>query len=224
MTRLLLKVLPVIFCLCSVSKSIAQNAFPTISFEFTSEEDNRVIKENDSLKYYAATGDSSNIVCIDEDASYYKLLTKDHKLVAEGGFVLDGEKYLQIGKWTEHFSSGKVKLTGYYEKGRPIGTWQEYYNTGKLKTICNYAAISDKGVNRSCISGSYQEYYPSGKIKLNGFYSAVAQIITDTVTVEDPVEDKKIYKLQTHSIYTPEKIGRLEYYDENGELDKKEDL
>ncbi len=224
MTRLLLLLLPVTFCLSSTSRVLAQATFPTIAFEFTSEEDNRLIKENDSLKYYAATGDTGNIVCIDEDASYYKLLTKDHKIIAEGSFILEGEKYLQVGKWTEHFPGGKVKETGYYEKSKPIGTWQEFYNTGKMKAVYNYAIIDDGGGRNSCISGSYQEFYPNGKIKVNGFYSAAAQIVTDTVTVEDPVTEKKIYKLQKHSTYLPEKIGHWEHYDESGEIEKKEDL
>ncbi len=214
-----------ILIFCITAKTFAQPAFSAdIPFEFTSEEDNRLVKENDSLKYYEATGDSSHIVCIDEDASYYKLLGKDHKLIAEGSFTLAGEKYLQVGKWVEHFSNGKTKITGYYEKSNPVGTWQEFYNTGKLKTVCNYAIIGDKGVNSSCISGTYQEFYPGGKLKVSGFYSAVSQITTDTLTIEDPVEEKKIYKLQTHNIYVPEKIGRWEYYNESGELEKKEDL
>lgn len=207
------------------AKTVAQPAFSaSIPFEFTSEEDNRLIKDNDSLKYYEATGDTDKIVCLDEEASYYKLLGKDHKVIAEGAFILEGEKYLQVGKWSEHFPNGKVKMTGYYEKSKPVGTWQEFYNTGKLKTVCNYVIINDRGVNSGCAAGAYQEFYPSGRVKMSGFYGAVSQIVTDTSVVEDPIAEKKIMGLQTHNVYVPEKIGRWEYYNEDGELEKKEDL
>ena len=212
------------FCICTASKTFAQsNSQGPIPFEFTSEEETRLIKENDSLKYYVASGDTSNIVCLEEEGSYYKLLNKERKVIAEGSYVAEGEKYLQTGRWTEHYAGAKVKLTGYYEKGNPIGTWQEFYSTGKLKTVYNYAVIDDKGIKNSCLSGTYQEYYPNGKLKVNGFYAAVATTVHDTVIVEDPVENRKVEKVMSRKTYSPEKTGRWESYTENGELDKKED-
>jgi antitoxin component YwqK of YwqJK toxin-antitoxin module len=225
MARSLFVFLSLAIIVCTTTKIFAQPAFSAnIPLAFTSEEDNRLIKENDSLKYYVATGDTSNTVCLDEEASYYKLLNKDHKLIAEGAFVAEGDKYMQVGKWTEHFANGKVKTTGYYDRSRPIGTWQEFYNTGKLKTVCNYAVISDKGVNSFCISGTYQEYYPSGKIKVSGFYSAVSKIVVDTTFVEDPTTEQKLYTTLAHNVYTPEKVGRWEYFSEEGDLEKKDDF
>ena len=213
------------FCICISSKTFAQQTIqPSILFEFTSEEDNRLIKENDSLKFYVASGDTSNVVCIDEEDSYYKLLNKERKLIAEGAFIADGEKYLQAGKWNAYYAGAKVKLTGYYEKGRPVGTWQEFYSSGKLKTVYNYAIIDDKGVKNSCLSGSYQEFYQSVKLKVNGFYVAVSTTVHDTVVIEDPIENKKLEKVMSRKTYSPEKTGHWEYYTESGELDKKEDL
>src|ERR1700743_1211596 len=85
-----------------------------IPFQFTSEEDNRLIKEGDSVKLYVATGDSSNIVSIDEEATYYNCLSRDHKVLAEGAYIAEGDKFLQDGKWVERFENGKLKMTGSY--------------------------------------------------------------------------------------------------------------
>src|ERR1700733_3468721 len=70
-----------------------------IPFEFTSEEDNRLIKEDDSFKYYVASGDTNQVVCINEETYGYKLLSKDRKVIADGSFIIEGDKYLQDGKW-----------------------------------------------------------------------------------------------------------------------------
>ena len=218
MTRMLLIALAFIGA-SFTSRVCAQN---TIPFEFTSEEDNRLIKENDSFKYYVASGDTNNIVCLDEDGSYYKLLSKDHKLIAEGAFTVDADKYIQQGKWTEHYSNGKVKLTGYYIQGKPAGTWQEYYNTGKLKTVFNFAIIDDDVYRSSCLSGSYQEFYQNGKIKMVGFYAATSSTTKDTIGVDDPVTGERMRTVATHKTYKAEKTGNWEHYDENGELEKKE--
>ena len=63
-----------------------------IPFEFTSEEENKLLKEDYSLKYFVANGDGTNTVCINDEQSYYKLLNKDHKVIAEGSFIAEGEK------------------------------------------------------------------------------------------------------------------------------------
>ena len=69
--------------------SFAQSLIP---FEFTSEDENRLLKENDSFKYYVASGDTMNTVGINEEGQYYKLLNKDLKLIAAGTFIMEGEK------------------------------------------------------------------------------------------------------------------------------------
>jgi len=215
------------FVFVAVSTLYTDRAFAQVNipFAFTSEEDNRLIKENDSFKYYVATGDSSKMVGIDEDGSWYKLFGKDGKLIAEGAFIVEADKYLQHGHWTEHYPNGKVKITGFYTRNQPVGTWQEFYNTGKLKVVSNYAIIDDeRGRRSSCLSGTYQEYYQSGKIKVSGFYTAVMTKINDTVEVEDPIAgEKKLVVSQTAS-YKAQKTGQWEHYEENGELEKKEEL
>lgn len=196
----------------------------TIPFDFTSEEDNHLIKENDSLKYFVATSDTSNTVVLNEEGLWYKLLNRDRKVIAEGAYIVDGDKFLQDGPWTEKFGSGKLHITGSYRRNLPIGTWTEYYNTGKVKSIANYGFFLYKGEPASCLSGTWQEFYASGRLKVSGFYSSVVYSYKDTITVEDPVTGNKVYKSVNHNDLKPEKTGRWEYYNESGELDRKEDL
>jgi len=195
----------------------------TIPFDFTSEEENRLIKENDSLKYFVASTDTANTVVLNEEGSYYKLLNREHKVIAEGTYILEGEKYLQDGKWIQRSAGGKMLLIGYFRRGMPVGTWQEYYNTGKLKTVSNYGVFVYKGEFNTCLSGTWQEYYPDGKIKVNGFYAGLLYTYKDTVTVEDPVSGQQVGKVVTRSELRAEKTGHWEYYAESGELDRKED-
>ena len=194
-----------------------------IPFKFTSDDDNRLVKENDSVKMYRATDDTGSLVSINEEASYYKLLTKSRKVLAEGAFVADGDKFLQEGKWVQYFENGKIMLSGNYKRSKAIGTWEEYYANGKLRTVSNYGGVVDKDGLSTCLSGSYQEYYNSGRLKLNGFYAAERRKVSDTMEVEDPVTGSKVYKVVSLSVYKPVKAGTWEYYTESGELDKKED-
>jgi len=196
-----------------------------IPFYFTSEEDNRLLNENDSLKFYVASGDSTNIVSINEEESMYKLLSKDRKILAEGTFLTENDKFLQDGKWTERFENGKIKLTGYYRKSIPIGTWQQFYNNGKIKVVSNYAVITgEHGEFFSCLSGTYKEYFENGQLKTNGFYSAALSKAFDTTYVDDPVSGKTVVKYTQRNEYYPEKTSHWDYYTEDGELDKKEDF
>jgi antitoxin component YwqK of YwqJK toxin-antitoxin module len=205
---------------------IAGNTFAQslIPFEFTSEEENRLIKENDSFKYYVASEDTTNTVCINEEALYYKLLNKDLKVIASGNFIMEGDRFLQEGKWIEKYDNGKIKLTGYYLRNKPIGTWQEYYPNGKLKIVCNYSIFSQGGESAYCLSGTYQEYYSNGVLKVNGLYIASAIAHHDTITVTDPITRDDITKVITKKSVEAVRAGHWEYYDEHGELDKKEDL
>jgi len=212
--------LAVSFLLISM-QSYAQR---TIPFSFTSDDDNKLVKENDSVKFYRATDDTANIVSINEETSYYRLLTKSKKVVAEGLFVVDGDRNLQEGKWTQYHDNGKIMLTGYYKKSKPIGTWEEYFANGKIKTVTNYGIITDKDGLSSCMSGSYQEYYNNGKLKVNGFYAAERKKISDTIEIEDPVSGIKSRKIVSQSAYRSQKAGTWDYYTENGEFDKKEDF
>lgn len=203
--------------------SVSASAQVLISFEFTSEDDNRLIRENDSFKCYVATGDSSHMACISEEGSLYRLFNKDHKLIAEGTFITEGDKYLQDGKWIARFENGKVKRTGYYKRNLPVGTWEEYYSTGKIKSIRNYAILEDGGELMSCLSGTYQEFYQNGNPKTNGFYVAVLTTVNDTITVNDPVTGQDINKLMPHKKLKANKLGNWETFTETGEPEKAED-
>lgn len=212
-----------IFFACFALLSQIAYAQSPIPFAFTSDDDNKLIKENDSVKLYRATNDTASIVSINEETNYYRLLTKSHKLIAEGSFSIEGERNLQEGKWFQYYDNGKVMLTGYYKKSRPVGTWEEYYSSGKIKAIKNYGIIIDKDGTSTCLSGSYQEFYSSGKLKVNGFYGAERKKVSDTVEVEDPVSGSKIKKVVSQSVYKGEKTGTWEYYTEEGEVEKKEE-
>lgn len=214
------KILQLLTCIFFAVNASAQI---NISFDFSSEDDNRLIKENDSVKFYVASGDTNNIVCINEEASYYKLLSKDRKVLAEGAYVMEGEKYLQEGKWIENYESGKIKITGSFRKNKPIGNWIEYYPSGKIKCTSNYAIFTDADGVNSCLSGSYQEFYKTGQVKVSGFYAAELYKVKDTLNVDDPVSGSTVAKVRTHNGLKPEKFGHWEYFSESGELEKKQD-
>ncbi len=218
----MIKYILVLLSVLSIVPAPAQSLIP---FAFLTEDDNKLIRENDSVKFYEASGgDSSYMVSLNEEASYYKLLNKEHKVIAEGAYIVEGDKYLQDGKWIERYETGKIKKEGYFHRNDPIGTWQEFYPNGKLKIVSNYGAINDFNEIRTCLSGTYQEYYPSGKLKVNGFYSGKIVTKTDTIILTDPVTDQKVIKTPQHTALEPQKAGHWEYYTETGELDKKEDF
>ncbi len=216
MLRFVLLCVFIVFRLCASAQVL-------ISFEFTSEDENKPVKENDSCKCYIATGDTSHTVCIYEEGSYYKLFNRTHKLIAEGAFIAEGDKFYQDGKWIARFESGRVKRTGYYKHGLAVGTWEEFYSNGKIRTIRNYAIFDDGGELSSCLSGTCQEYYQNGNMKSNGFYVAVLTTINDTMVVDDPVTGQSVRRLVQHRKIRPEKMAQWENFNENGEAEKKED-
>ncbi len=211
-----------LFCLVFFAgNSFAQVSIP---FDFTSEEENRLIKENDSLKYFVASTDTNNIVVLNEENAWYKLLSKEHKLIAEGAYIQDGDKYLQTGKWVAQHENGKIRTTGYYQRNMPVGMWQEFYANGKLKMISNYGIFNYKGEVSSCLSGTWQEYFTNGKLKINGFYCGTIFTYKDTINVDDPVTSSTIQKEITHREIRAEKVGHWEYFTEAGELEKSVDF
>lgn len=202
------------------------NAQGLIPIKYVSEEDNRLLKENDTLRYYAASGDSVNVVAINEELLYYKLVNKrkKSKVVAEGGIIPNGDGYLQHGHWIQYDANGSVEITGSYLRGKPVGSWATYYQDGRVKTEVHYAMITDKDGTNSCMSGEYRDYYANGKLKTLGFYTADRNRYQDTLLVEDPLTGGKLVKTLYKSVYTPRKTGLWEYYTDEGELEKKEDL
>ena len=213
-----------LFLLIFISFSARSLAQTTIPFEFTSEDENRLIRENDSLKFYVANGDTTNMVAINEENSWYKLLNKNRKVVAEGPYVAEGDRFIQDGKWVSYFENGKMKMSGYFKRSLPIGTWQEYFSSGKVKKITNYGLFVYKGEPVTGLSGTYQEFFASGNLKVNGFYGSVVFSYKDTTYVEDPVSGNKVAKVIVHNDIRAEKMGHWEYYTEDGELERKEDL
>jgi antitoxin component YwqK of YwqJK toxin-antitoxin module len=211
----------ILFLICTAASSHAQISIP---FGFTSEEKNKLIREDDSLKYYTATRDSTKMVAINDEMSWYKLMNKDKSVVAEGGYIVDDDKYYQDGRAMSRYPNGTIKLSGYYRHGKPVGLWQGYYSGGQLKTIYNFGIVLDDAGFSSCYSGAYQEFYENGKLKINGFYGARLTEVFDTVDVEDPVSGNTIHKTVGHNSYAAQKTGHWEYFSPEGELSKKEDF
>ncbi len=213
----------VLLVFCAGSDVMGQALIP---FKYTSEEDNRLIKENDTTRYYIATGDTVNVVALNEDAMYYKLVNRKDKkkVVAEGGLVADGEGYLQHGRWVQYHSNGKTAISGSYIKGKPAGIWEEYFPDGRLKVSGHYAIISDKDGVTTCRSGEYLEYYSNGQIKVSGYYAADRTVSKDSTTVEDPVSGKMVTRTISKSYYSPKKAGFWDHYNEAGEVEKHEEF
>jgi len=191
---------------------------------FTGEDENQLIKEADGGKYFTGAEDSSYTVFLGDDPLKYKLFNKDHKVIADGLLVAEGNVFLHEGKWTEYYDNGKVKSTGMYYKDHPIGNWQRFYEDGKLKLNCTFTLI-ENGAYYSCMTGDYKEYYENGKSKTTGFYKAVFdESLKDTVMVVNPdtggEEMKTVKSTKPHAI----KFGTWQYYNEQGELLKKEDF
>jgi antitoxin component YwqK of YwqJK toxin-antitoxin module len=219
MKRILsLVILSVLFAGCALGQVL-------IPIKFISEDDNRLLSENDSVRFYAATDDTLNIVAINEDALFYRLVNRrDHKrVVAEGGIIADGEGYLQHGRWQQFSANGKPAISGTYLKGKPAGNWEEYHLNGRLKATYQYALVTDKDGTNTCISGEYREYYNTGRLKVCGFYTADRNRTRDTLSVEDPVSGNKVNKTLFRSVYTPRKAGFWEYFSESGESEKREE-
>ena len=101
----------VILALCVCDNAVGQALIP---FKYTSEDENRLIKENDTVRYYIATGDTVNVVALNEEGMYYKLVNRKDKkkVMAEGGLLADGDGYLQHGRWVQYHSNGKTAISG----------------------------------------------------------------------------------------------------------------
>ncbi len=197
-----------------------------IPFKFRSEDENKLLTENDSARIYAATGDTANAVIIEDETLHYRLVSRKNKkkVVAEGGLVSAGDGYLQHGKWVQYYSNGRPALTGSYLKGKPAGAWQELWPDGKPKRDFHYAILADKDGTYTCMAGEYHEYYENGQLKVTGFYMADRRRNADTVMVEDPVSGTRVSKKVFTSEYVPRKTGTWEYFTETGEADRKEEL
>ncbi|GAA4465704.1 hypothetical protein GCM10023093_18310 [Nemorincola caseinilytica] len=196
-----------------------------IPFRYRSEDDNKLLTENDSLRYYAAIGDTGAAVAINEELLTYKLVNRRNKkkVIAEGGIVAEGEGYVQHGRCVLYYNNGKVRTSGMYLKGKPAGAWEEFYPDGRRHLSYHYAVLADKDGTYTCMSGEYNEYYQDGAIKASGLYLADRRRTTDTQTVEDPVTGDKKKSTFSKSVYVPRKIGTWEYYNDAGEVEKKEE-
>lgn len=222
-TRLCFRLSLLIALAFSTCTASAQELIP---FKYKSEEDNKLISENDSVRVYVAAGDTGMAVTINEEILFAKMVYRRNKkkVIAEGTIIAEGDGYVQHGGWMMYHSNGAPKISGSFVKGKPAGAWQEYYTSGKPKKTYHYAILSDKDGTYTCMSGAYNEYYETGGIKVTGFYLAERSRTTDTQTVEDPISGEKKVNTVSRSIYKPRKTGPWEYYNDAGEAEKKEEL
>lgn len=215
-----------LLAVCSLASASA-SAQELIPFKYKSEEDNKLISENDSVRVYVAAGDTGMAVTINDETLFAKMVYRRNKkkVIAEGTITAEGEGYVQHGSWVMyHSNTGKPKISGSFIKGKPAGAWQEYYPDGKLRKTYHYAILADKDGTYTCMSGAYNEYYETGGIKVTGYYMAERSRTTDTQTVEDPVSGEKKVNTISKSVYKPRKTGPWEYYNDAGEAEKKEEL
>lgn len=206
--------------------TVVSEAQPVIPMKFKSEEANKEVKETDSFTYYRATGDSTSLVALEDERLYYRLVSKKQlsKIKVEGPIVSSGETYSQHGVWRQYNEQGTIAIEGAYRRGLQVGLWQVYYGSGKIHEEWSFGIIEDKDGVYSCVTGAYNEYYANGGLKVRGYYTAVRSRVSDTEIVEDPVSGEKKNQVVYKSVYSPRKVGLWEYYDEQGELIKKEDL
>lgn len=203
--------------------TMAQELIP---FKYKSEDDNRLINENDSVSLYVGVGDTGIAVTINEELLYAKQVSRRNKkrIISEGSIVAEGDGYVQHGGWILYHTNGKPKLSGSFIKGKPAGAWEEYYTSGKLKKVYHYGVFADKDGTYTCMSGGYKEFYETGTLKVSGFYLAERHRTSDTQTVEDPVSGERKINTVSRSVYSSKKTGPWEYYTDAGEIEKKEEL
>jgi len=210
--------------LCIVCSAHAQVETP---FSYKSENDNRLIKEDDSGKYYVASGDTSNIVYLGDDPLVYRLYNKDYNLLAEGFFSGSDDDMQREQKWTEYYDNGNIKSTGWYCRNSPVGLWEKFYTNGKIKSRITYGIIlapDASTVFEKC--GPYSEYYDNGQVKASGLYAIDPEkktIVYDTIRIIDPITGVTKKTLGKRDAPSSVKLGTWRYYDHEGVLEKKEE-
>ncbi len=217
-----LTILSLLLCIaCTVHAQV------DIPFSYRSENDNRLIKEDDSGKYYVASGDTSNIVYLGDDPLVYKLYNKNYNLLAEGFFSGSDEDMQREQKWTEYYDNGSTKATGWYCRNSPVGLWEKFYPNGKVKSRITYGIIIAPDAStlfEKC--GPYSEYFDNGQVKASGLYAIDPEkktIVYDTVKVIDPETGKAIKRVNKRDAPACVKLGTWRYYNRDGALEKKEE-
>lgn len=178
-----------------------------------------IIKKDSAGNYFRA--DTNRIVYISNSISTYKVFDNNYNIIVEGD--LGGRIYVdyfkRFGKWTEYYSNGKIKCSGFYHANQPVGLWQTYYPNGQHQKSYSITYVQTDSSSNYCMTGSYQEFYDNGKLKVNGFYKA--QVDTTSILQYNVYDPNKI---DTVIIRQPvsKKFSTWTYYLPNGEIEKKE--
>lgn len=83
-------------------------------------------------------------------------------VVKEVYFVDAKDQNVKNGQYIAYYSSGLLKVKGYYQNNQPSGFWERYFETGVLRSSSNY--INGK------LNGLSKTYYENGKPAQSGYY------------------------------------------------------
>lgn len=172
--------------------------------------------------YHFRIGDTLNVSMSDD--GYYKLTNTEGAVLEEGDTDEGDNEFTRHGKWTEYYTSGKIKASGNYYHNEPYGHWQFFDMNGKPTAEFDImVVIAEDGTTAYCKAGTEMVYYNNGKIKEERFFKAEPYNAEDRVQVEDPETEKKVWKKIAVKAYRPKPFGTWVYYNPDGTVEKKED-
>lgn len=172
--------------------------------------------------YHFTVGDTLKVSMSDD--GYYKLTNTSGDLLEEGDTDEGDNEFTRHGKWTEYYTSGKIKATGNYFHNQPYGHWQLFDAGGKPTSEFDIVVVvAEDGSTAYCKAGTEIVYYSNGKIKEERFFKAEPYNGEDRVLVEDLETEKKIWKKVAVKAFRPKPFGTWVYYNSDGTVEKRED-
>lgn len=181
-----------------------------------------MIQDEESGGYHFTVGDTLQVSMSDD--GYYKLTNTNGDLLEEGDTDEGDSEFTRHGKWIEYYGNGKKKAEGNYFHNEPYGHWLLFDPEGKLAGEFDILVmINDDGTTAYCRAGSELIYYRSGKIKEERFFKAEPYTGEERIQVDDPVTEKKVWKMMPVKAFRPKPFGTWVYYNPDGTVEKRED-
>jgi antitoxin component YwqK of YwqJK toxin-antitoxin module len=203
-----------------IQTSFAQKTTRLYETYFSHPED--MIQNEEGGGYHFRVGDTLEVSMSDD--GYYKLTNTNGDLLEEGDTDEGDSEFTRHGKWTEYYSNGKMKAVGNYFHNEPYGHWQLFDPEEKLATEFDILVLTNEdGITTYCKAGSEIIYRRNGKIMEEHFYKAEPYMGEDRVLVEDPVTEKKAWKMVPVKAFRPKPFGTWVYYNADGTVEKRED-
>lgn len=172
--------------------------------------------------YHFTVGDTLKVAMSDD--GYYKLTNTEGALLEEGDTDEGDNNFVRHGKWTEYYTSGKIKATGNYFQNKPYGHWQFFNTNGKLNSEFDILVVTTgDGTNAYCKAGTEVLYYDNGKIKEERFFKAEPFEGDEKIKVEDPVTNEQVWSVIKIKTFRPKPFGTWVSYNQDGTVEKKED-